>query len=167
MEQEATKGNCAQHSAVQAELVHMRQEFKSEVVNCRSELMVEIGHIKEICSRLTEENRLVAKSIGEIRERTLTTDQSSKSAHHRLDNSDVKIAKVEQERSEIIRLASSIERLAESIASHDRLIENHDARLNAIEKSAGNFLVKVAQQAVFVLVGGLVGAFVVMVIEKL
>ena len=115
--------------------------------------MIEVGHIKEIVTRLSDENRLITKGIGEIRERTVTTDQASKSAHHRLDNSDVRVSQIESERQEIVRLAMSIERLAESLTSHDAVLMKHDERLNKMEHSAGNFFVKLAQQGAFVVLG--------------
>jgi len=113
--------NCSQHEAVKADLAHIRTEITSSVGACRAEIMIEVGHIKEIVGRLSEENRMIAKGVGEVRERTTTADQAAKSAHHRQDNADVKVAQIEAERQEIVRLAMSIERLAESLTAHDVL----------------------------------------------
>ena len=106
--------------------------------------------------RVEEDLRLVVQEIATMKQNAVSLDASTKSAHKRLDDLIPKVEHLEQRSEEMLKLTLAIEKLAESIKSNNDALAEHDARLDNVERSAGNFMVKVAQGTIFTIVGAVV-----------
>jgi hypothetical protein len=67
---------------------------------------------------------------GDLKERIVAVEQSSKSAHHRLDS-------MEEQTKAVIRLAMSVENMSEKVEKVLKLYDEHDTRLLDLEKKPG------------------------------
>lgn len=77
-----------------------------------------------------ENQKEIVKSISQVRERVTINEQSTKSAHHRLDSQE------EQTRA-IVKMSTSIEYMAKQVESMLELLKEHDGRLDELERAPG------------------------------
>jgi len=82
------------------------------------------------CEQLRENDRVVMLETGDLKERIVAVEQSSKSAHHRLDS-------MEEQTKAVIRLAMSVENMSEKVEKVLKLYDEHDTRLLDLEKKPG------------------------------
>ncbi|MGX8797242.1 hypothetical protein ACR6HW_14325 [Fusibacter sp. JL298sf-3] len=88
--------------------------------------------------------------VGTVKERVVVVEQSTKSAHHRLDSQ-------EEQTKAIIKMATNIEYMARQIEDMLYLLKQHDERLDAIEKRPGNALIAYTKLFISALITGGVG----------
>lgn len=88
--------------------------------------------------------------VGTVKERVVVVEQSTKSAHHRLDSQ-------EEQTKAIIKMATNIEYMARQIEDMLYLLKQHDERLDAIEKRPGNALIAYSKLFISALITGGVG----------
>lgn len=81
--------------------------------------------------RFHENQKELAKSVSELREKTTAIDQSVKSAHHRLDSQ-------EEQTKAIVKMSTSIEYMAKQVEDTLVLLKEHDGRLNKLERAPGD-----------------------------
>ncbi len=67
------------------------------------------------------------RTVGTVKERVVVVEQSTKSAHHRLDSQ-------EEQTKAIIKMATNIEYMARQIEDMLLLIKQHDARIDELER---------------------------------
>ena len=92
----------------------------------------------------------MAEELTEIRERLTRTEESTKSAHHRLDA-------VENTQKEIHDLAISVNSLALSVQAMSKSNDDLKKRLGAIEERPGKRLDQIVSVIIAALASGVVG----------
>jgi len=130
--------------------------------NCpnHGETNMRITGLSEKVDGCNNDMREVLRIVSDVKQRLTIVEQSSKSFHKRMDECGGKISHLEQAREDVIHLANSIERLAETVARSNELLGAHETRLDAVERGAGNFMVKLGIHAVYVIIGTLIGIFI-------
>lgn len=78
-----------------------------------------------------ENQKEIVNTLSSLRERTVITEQSTKSAHHRLD-------KQEEQTEAIVKISTSIEHLAEQVKDMLSLFKEHDDRIVKLERAPGD-----------------------------
>lgn len=97
--------------------------------------------------------REIVKGQHEIRERVVAIDQSSKSAHHRLDS------QAEQTKA-IARMGMAVEHMAEQVKEAVELLKDHDMRLDKLERAPGDLLIGWSKLAIGALITGAIGMLI-------
>lgn len=107
-------------------------------------------NIEEKGREYNENLQEIVKGQHELRERVTATEQSTRSAHHRLDSQE------EQTRA-IYQLAFEVKGLSEKHSEILDLLTDHDKRLEHIEQAPGNKAIKAWQWLLVAFAGGCVG----------
>lgn len=92
-------------------------------------------NIAEECKRLSDDGRNITAELGDVRERVAIAEQSTKSAHHRLDS-------MEEQTKAVIRLAVSVENMSSKMEDMIAIHKDHDGRISDLEKQPGDVALK-------------------------
>jgi len=123
--------------------------------NCpnHGETNLRITALSEKVDGCNNDMREVLRIVADVKQRLVIVEQSAKSYHKRQDEACEKITHLEQAREDVLKLANSIENLAANVARSNELLAEHESRIDCVERSAGNFMIKLATSAALVLVG--------------
>ncbi len=116
------------------------------------------GLIRE-CEQLRENDRLLMQQVGDTKVKVAEVEQSSRSAHHRLDS-------MEEQTKAVIRLAVSVETMSDKVEKVLTLFEDHDGRLASLEGGPGKTAVKAWTWLLVAFVSGTVGMVFAIVTKK-
>ncbi|MBN2796241.1 MAG: hypothetical protein JXR88_12595 [Clostridia bacterium] len=100
-----------------------------------------------------ENQKDMVKGIAEVRDRIIIAEQSSKSAHRRLDSQ-------EEQTKAIIKMSTSIEYMAKQVESMLELLKEHDGRLDKLEKAPGDHVLGYWKLFIGALITGSAGIFI-------
>lgn len=92
----------------------------------------------------------LVKGQTELRERMTAAEQSTRSAHHRLDSQ-------EEQTKAIYQLAYEVKGFGEKQTEILNLLTNHDERLDKIEQAPGNTAINAWHWLLVALAGGAIG----------
>ncbi len=95
----------------------------------------------------------IEQSVGSVKERVVVVEQSSKSAHHRLDSQ-------EEQTKAIIKMATNIEYMARQIEDMLYLLKQHDDRLDKLERAPGEEMKRYWKLFVGALITGCAGIII-------
>lgn len=109
-------------------------------------------------SQFQENQKEIVKGLTEIRERITIVEQSSKSAHHRLDSQD-------EQTKAIIKMSSSVEYMARQVEDMVGILKEHDGRLDRLEKAPGDTMISYWKLFIGALVTGGAGIIVGLVMK--
>lgn len=116
--------------------------------------------IADECKQLRENDRVIMIELGAIKERIVAIEQSTRSAHHRIDG-------IEGNTEAIIRMSVSIENMTEEIKRLIPILDDHDKRIDDIERGPGDSAVKWWQLIAATFVTGLLGLLFGLALKKL
>lgn len=91
--------------------------------------------------------------INKGRERIVIVEQSTKSAHHRLDSQ-------EEQTKAIIKMSSSIEYMAKQVEDMVNILKEHDGRLDKLERAPGDTMIAYWKLFVGAIITGGVGIII-------
>ncbi len=107
-----------------------------------------------------QENQMeIVKGISEIKQRITIVEQSTKSAHHRLDSQ-------EEQTKAIIKMSTSIEYMARQVEDMLVLLKEHDGRLDKLERAPGDSLINYWKLFIGALVTGGAGVLIGLIKNK-
>ena len=107
-----------------------------------------MGHEKQIealehsCAEFHESTRRIVVSNNEIRERVTAVEQSSKSAHHRLDSMEKLTEAIAELANGLRDLSKDTRTILDRMEKHDELFGWYGGRIDKIEKRPGVIAVK-------------------------
>jgi DNA polymerase sigma len=128
-----------------------------------------LNNLERDNQRLNQIDIEFAKGTDEVRERLTAVEESTKSAHHRIDN-------FNGQAEAIIRMSMSVDSLAEQVKEsnalikeqdirHNNLIEKMEERVTALENKPGIIATKGWIYLLSLLATGLFGAYIERVIK--
>lgn len=100
-----------------------------------------------------------ADRLSDAKDRIIIVEQSSKSAHLRLNSQ-------EEQTKAIIKMSSSIEYMAKQVESMLELLKEHDDRLDRLEKAPGDHLLSYFKLFIGALVTGTAGVLIGFIMKK-
>lgn len=98
------------------------------------------------------------ESMGKGRERMVVVEQSTKSAHHRLDS-------MKEQTNAIIRMSTSVEYMAKQVEDMLGILKEHDGRLDKLEKSPGDTMIAYWKLFIGALVTGGAGVLIGLIMK--
>lgn len=105
-----------------------------------------------------ENQKEIVTSIANLRERTIEAEQSTRSAHHRLNSQ-------EEQTKAIIKMSSSVEYMARQVEDMVGILKEHDGRLDKLEKAPGDTMISYWKLFIGALVTGGAGIIVGLVMK--
>lgn len=127
--------------------------------NCQAH-EAHIQRMKTIEDNITElraDQREIVKGCHEIRERTTATEQSTRSAHHRLDTQEEQTKAIYELAYEVKSFGTKQEQIIEQQGQIIKLLTDHDDRIVNLETKDGKEALKKNEWMSDQLAGGLIG----------
>lgn len=109
--------------------------------------------MKEQQKELLENDRRLAESLSDIKERVVKNLEYGKSAHRRLDSQ-------EEQTKAIVKMSTSIEYMARQVEDMLVLLKEHDGRLDKLERAPGDSILNYWKLFVGALITGGTGVIV-------
>ncbi|WP_353106278.1 hypothetical protein [Acetoanaerobium noterae] len=100
----------------------------------------------------------IVKSINTINERMVAVEQSTKSAHHRLDFQD-------EQTKAILDISGNIKYMAKQVEETVGILKEHDGRLDKLEKAPGDALIAYWKLFLGAIITGSAGLIVGLVLK--
>lgn len=100
-----------------------------------------------------ENQKEIVTTIANLRERIVEVEQSTRSAHHRLNSQ-------EEQTKAIIKMSSSVEYMARQVEDMVGILKEHDGRLDELEKAPGDTMISYWKLFIGALVTGGAGIIV-------
>jgi hypothetical protein len=89
------------------------------------------------------------QELSSLRERVAVVEQSTKSAHLRIDN-------IQEQTQAIIEMSASIRYMAKQVEETVSILKEHDSRLETLEKLPGDNVVKALKVLLTLFIGALI-----------
>lgn len=119
--------------------------------------MAEVCQVHEMTlknfQQFQENQKEIVNAMANMRERIVQTEQSAKSAHHRLDRQ-------EEQTQAIVKMSNSVEYMARQVEETIGILKEHDGRLDKLEKAPGDAMVAYWKLFIGALVTGFTGIVV-------
>lgn len=93
---------------------------------------------------------MMMSELGSVKERVVAAEQSTRSAHHRLDSQ-------EEQTKAIYELAHEVKTVIAQQSEILSLLQKHDGRLDNLEKKPGNSALQAWKWVLTAVVGGIIG----------
>lgn len=106
-----------------------------------------------LIQQLQNKTAEIQRDTVSLRERLTVAEQSTKSAHHRLDS-------MQDQTKAIIKMSANIEHILDVIKDMQGILKEHDARIDKLERLPGDTILKYWQLVVGALLTGAVGVVI-------
>ena len=114
---------------------------------------------EQLFSEIKKSVQNLQESTGKDRERIIIVEQSTKSAHHRLDSQ-------EEQTKAIIKMSTSIEYMAKQVEDMVNILKEHDGRLDKLERAPGDTMIGYWKIFYGALIAGLAGILITIIVTK-